>query len=256
MSAAADPIVVEGLVKVYRRGFTRRPFRAVDGVSFRVRGGEVVGYLGRNGAGKTTTLKVLLGLASPTAGSVTLHGLAPDAPGARRRVGFLPEQPHFYEYLSGREALVFCARLQGLDRAAATSAAPPLLDRVGLREAADVAIREYSKGMRQRLGIAQALVADPTIVILDEQLEGLDPLGRRDLRELIRELRRADRAVLFSTHVLPDVEDICDRAIILDAGTVRAEGPLGTLLGDGPGRERLEDLFVRLTGRPAGGSAA
>jgi ABC-2 type transport system ATP-binding protein len=227
----APPILVEALRKVFRRGLRRRPFAALDGVSFAVQRGEVVGYIGRNGAGKTTTFKALLGLLYPTAGRVTLLGRAPDEPGARRAVGFLPETPHFYEYLTGREGLEFYGRLHGLSRADARAAAPPLLERVGLRDAADVALREYSKGMRQRFGVAQALVGEPQIVVLDEPLEGLDPLGRRALKDLIRGLRDAGRSVLFSTHVLADVEDVCDRALVIEAGRLRAEGTLAQLLG-------------------------
>ncbi|MCI0342994.1 MAG: ABC transporter ATP-binding protein [Planctomycetales bacterium] len=231
MNGDTAPIRFDAVTKRYVRGIGRKPFLAVDGVAFSVGRGEVVGYLGRNGAGKTTTFKLLFGLVSPTSGRALLAGRDPRERGARRKAGFLPENPTMYDHLTGRESVAFAARLQGLGRAEAASSASALLERVGMRDAADVAIREMSKGMRQRVGLAQALVGDPDVLVLDEPLEGLDPLGRRDLKGLIRDLRRPDRAVLLSSHILSDVEALCDRVVVIEKGRILAEGSLESLVG-------------------------
>ncbi len=250
----SPPIAVHDLRKTFRRGLTGKPFHAVDGVSFRVEPGEVVGYIGRNGAGKSTTIKMLLGLLHPTSGTVALFGKDPSSPGARRSVGFLPEVPHFYEYLTAAEGLEFYGRLQGLTRAEARAATTGLLERVGIPGVEQVKLGEFSKGMRQRFGVAQAIIGEPKVVVLDEPLEGLDPLGRKALKDVIADLRASGCSVLFSTHVLSDVEDVADRVIMIDAGKVAVQGTISELLGERGGDEHLEDFFIRVVQAAAAGT--
>jgi ABC-2 type transport system ATP-binding protein len=204
---------------------------AVDSLDLDVPAGSVFGLLGPNGAGKTTTLRLLTGLAAPTGGSASIDGVTVDPrdPTTRRAIGVLDQDPRYYGWMTGRELVQLAGRLQGLGAADARSNGDRVLERVGLAEAARRRIGGYSGGMRQRLGIAQALVAEPTLLILDEPVSSLDPEGRRDLLALIAELR--DKAtILFSTHVLSDVERICDRVAILDHGRLVTEGPLDELL--------------------------
>ncbi len=223
-------LVVERLAKTYAVGFLRKKVHAVVDVSLSVEPGEIFGLLGPNGAGKTTTLKVLMGLVRPSAGRVELLGQPVGSLEAKRRLGYLPESPYFYDYLTGRELLVFMAKLFGLPRREARRRADALLEQVGLAQAADLALRRYSKGMLQRVGVAQALVNDPELVILDEPMTGLDPLGRKDLRELIASLRQAGKTVLLSSHILSDVELLADRVAILVRGRSVDVGPLPELL--------------------------
>ncbi len=231
MSGAAGPVVVvEHLAKTYVLGFLRRKVRAISDVSLRVERGEIFGLLGPNGAGKTTTLKVLMGLVRASSGRAELLGAPVGELAAKRRLGYLPESPYFYDYLTGRELLVFLGKLCGLRRADATRRAGQLLEQVGLAGAADLALRRYSKGMLQRVGLAQALIHDPELVVLDEPMSGLDPLGRKDVRELIVELRRAGKTVLLSSHILSDVELLADRVAILVRGRTVDTGPLHQLL--------------------------
>jgi ABC-2 type transport system ATP-binding protein len=228
-----DPDVVvaaERLEKVFALGFLRKKVRAVADVSFEVRRREIFGFLGPNGAGKTTTIKMLMGLIFPTSGAARIFGRRVPDIAAQRRLGFLPENPYFYDYLTGEELIDLMGRLFGLGRAERRRRARVLLDRVGLGRAGDRALRKYSKGMLQRLGIAQALVNDPELVVLDEPMSGLDPIGRKEIRDLIRELRGEGKTVLFSTHILSDVELLCDRVGIVVGGRLRDAGPLDQLL--------------------------
>ncbi|MGE5189130.1 MAG: ABC transporter ATP-binding protein [Gemmatimonadota bacterium] len=230
--ASGDVIRVEGLSKSYPMGFWRRRVQVVFDLSFSVGRNEVVGFLGPNGAGKTTTIKVLNHLAFPDAGTIALFGEdAGRRADVRRRIGFMPEQPYFYEYLTGEEFLALCGHLYGMPRREIAARSRELLGRVGLDGAGRMAIRKYSKGMMQRLGLAQALLHDPELVILDEPMSGLDPIGRVEVRNLIRELRASGKTVFFSSHIISDAETLCDRVIILHKGRMMAEGSVEELMG-------------------------
>ena len=223
-------IRVEALHKEFRLGLLRKRVTAVRGVSFAVERGDIFGFLGPNGAGKTTTIKMLTGLIAPTGGSATIFGEAVPSPHAMRRVGFLPENPYIYPYLTPTEFVELCARLSGLSSRAARDRSRTVLDQVGILYAADRPVGRLSKGMLQRTGLAAALVADPELLILDEPMSGLDPVGRKEVRDLIVEERRRGRTIFFSTHILNDVETLCDRVTILRRGQVVVSGRLGELL--------------------------
>ena len=229
---AQEMIRVEGVFKAYPTGFWRKRVGILFDLSFTIRRNEIVGFLGPNGAGKTTTLKILNHLAFPDSGKVTILG--EDAgvhPEKRRRVGFMPEQPYFYEYLTGIEFLRLCGRLNGMESGAIASRSKEMLRQVGLEGAGTRAIRKYSKGMMQRLGLAQALLHDPELVILDEPMSGLDPMGRMEVRNLIRDLKVAGKTVFFSSHIISDVEALCDRVILLHKGRKVAEDSVNALMG-------------------------
>jgi ABC-2 type transport system ATP-binding protein len=219
------------LGKAYRVGFWRRRVDALRDLTLQVRAGEIFGYLGPNGAGKSTTIKLLLGLVQPTAGEANLLGRPAGDASARRHIGFLPENPAFYEYLTGQEFLTYCGRLLGIARQRLREQIRDLLRDVGLEQAAHQQIRKYSKGMVQRLGLAQALLGDPKLLILDEPMSGLDPIGRKEVRDLILRQKAAGRTVFFSTHILPDVEMICDCVGILMGGRLVRTGAVNELLG-------------------------
>ena len=203
---------------------------AVRDLSLTVDPGEIVGFLGPNGAGKTTTLKMLMGLIHPTSGKGTMLGAPLGNRRARYKVGFLPEHPYFYEYLKPLEFLDFYARLFSMTARERERRSNELLDRVGLRYAKDRPLRKFSKGMVQRMGVAQALLNDPDLVVLDEPMSGLDPMGRKDVRDIIFELRERGKTVFFSSHILQDVEMVCDRVAILVKGRLRSMGTLDALL--------------------------
>jgi len=215
----------------------------VRGVDFAVEAGQVVGFLGPNGAGKTTIIHVLLGFVEPTRGEARLFGTDVRRAIARRRIGYLPEHVQLYRFLTGRELLVFAGRLFGLRGAELRGAVDAMLEFTGLGPAADRRIAGYSRGMMQRIGIAQALINDPDLVILDEPTSGLDPLGRMEIRRMIADLKRRGKTVFFSSHELSEVELVSDRVIILARGRILAEGPVSELVP--PGR-RLEQYFVEL----------
>ncbi len=219
------------LTKDFPVGFWRpRPRRALDHLSLSVHEGEIFGLLGPNGAGKTTTLKLLMRLIYPTSGTARLLERPLGDVDVRRRIGYLPEAPYFYDYLSAREFIDYCGQLFGLAKSERQARVGRLLEQVGLKEAADVALRHYSRGMLQRVGIAQALINDPDLVFLDEPMLGLDPVGRREVRDLIFELRERGKTVCFSTHILSDVEALCDRVAILDRGRLHGLGTLDEIL--------------------------
>jgi len=226
-------IRTEQLSKTFRVGFWARKVKAVEDLSFQVRSGEIFGLLGPNGAGKTTTIKMLLSFVRPSRGRASIAGHAAGSLAARKAVGYLPENPALYEFLTGEEYLRFAGRLAGLSRRDARAQARVLVERVGLAGRADRTVRKFSKGMVQRLAIAQALIGDPPIVVLDEPMSGLDPIGRKDVRDLIFELRRQGRTVLFSTHILSDVEAICDTVGIMIGGRLTDCGALSHLLQPG-----------------------
>ena len=226
-------IRAERLSKTFRVGFWGRRVRAVEDLSLDVKRGEIFGLLGPNGAGKTTTLKMLLGFVRPTRGHASVAGHRAGSLAARKAIGYLPENPALYEFLTGDEYLRFAGQLAGLSRKDAAAQARRLLELVGLAGRADRSIRKFSKGMVQRLGLAQALIGDPGIVVLDEPMSGLDPVGRKDVRDLIFELRRQGRTVLFSTHILSGVEAICDTVGIMVGGRLTDCGSLSTLLAPG-----------------------
>ena len=229
MSAA---IRIEELTKDYWIGFWRkRPYRALDRLSLDVQTGEVFGFLGPNGAGKTTTLKLLMQLIYPTSGKAEILGRPVGDVKARQRVGYLPENPYFYDYLTAEELLHYFGRLFGYSGADAARRASTLLDRVGIgAERRGQQLRKYSKGMIQRVGIAQALLNDPEVVFLDEPMSGLDPLGRREVRALIMELKEQGRTVFFSSRILSDAEALCSRVAVVAGGRLAAAGSLSEIL--------------------------
>ena len=219
------------LTKDYRLGFWRnRVKRALDGLSLSVEAGQVFGLLGPNGAGKTTTLKILFRLIFPTSGAARILGKPLEDLSVRSRVGYLPENPAFYDHLTAQEFLSYVASLFALPAAARRRRSDELLDQAGLSEARDLPLRKFSKGMIQRLGIAQALINDPELVVLDEPMSGLDPLGRREVRELILRLKERRKTVFFSTHILSDAETLCDRVAVLHHGRLLGCGELNTIL--------------------------
>ncbi len=220
----------EGLAKTFHIGFFRKRVEAVKDVSLDVRRGEVMGFLGPNGAGKTTTLKMLMGLVFPTRGRAEVFGLPVPSLAAKRRLGYLPETPYFYDYLSPEEFLDLVGALSDVPAAESRRRRDRLIARVGLDHARGRPLRKFSKGMLQRVGIAQALMGEPELIVLDEPMTGLDPVGRKEIRDLILELRAEGRTVFFSTHILPDVELTCDRVAMVFGGTLRSIGPLGELL--------------------------
>ena len=229
-SDAEQLIVVRDLRKTFRIGLLGRRVEAVKGVSFEVRRGEIFGFLGPNGAGKTTTIKMLTGLIQPTAGEAFLFGARVPSAEARQRLGFLPENPYVYPYLTPREFVTLCGRLSGLTGATLADRTMAMLTKVGIAYAADRPVRRLSKGMLQRTGLAAALVSDPELLILDEPMSGLDPVGRKEVRDIILEERASGRTIFFSTHILSDVEAMCDRVSILREGKVVISGALRTLL--------------------------
>jgi ABC-2 type transport system ATP-binding protein len=225
-------IRIEGLTKDYSVGFwRRRSYRALDHLSLEIAPGEVFGFLGPNGAGKTTTLKLLMQLIFPTSGTAEILGRPIGDVAARQRIGYLPENPYFYDYLTAEELLIYFAHLFGYSSADARRRAADLLDRVGIgAERRRQQLRKFSKGMVQRVGIAQALLNDPEVVFLDEPMSGLDPLGRREVRSLILELRDQGRTVFFSSHILADAEALCSRVAIVAGGRLAAAGRLTEML--------------------------
>jgi ABC-2 type transport system ATP-binding protein len=224
-------LVTRGLSKSYRTGHViqgRRP--ALQDLDLELRRGEILGYVGPNGSGKTTTLKLLVGLLRPDRGAATVFGEPLESPAWRSRAGYLPEHPYLYDYLTPAEYLDYVGRLFGVDRKKRVERTRELLALVGLERSAGVPMRRFSKGMLQRAGLAQALVNDPELLLLDEPMSGLDPIGRRLARDLILEQRRAGKTVLFSTHILSDAEAMCDRVAVLRAGRLLRVGPLAELL--------------------------
>jgi len=234
-NAVADdvrPPVVSavGLLKIFRDFWNRPKAKAVNDIDFEVREGEVLGLLGPNGSGKSTTVKMLLGLLYPTGGRLTVFGKSPRDVSIKKRIGYLPEETYLYKYLTAFETLDFFASLFNLSKADRTKRCEQLLDMVGLAHARNRPVGEFSKGMARRIGLAQAMINDPALLILDEPTSGLDPLGCREVKDLIQMLKKRGKTVIVTSHLLSDVEDVCDRVIILYGGKIRAQGALNDLL--------------------------
>jgi ABC-2 type transport system ATP-binding protein len=253
---------ITNLVKDYQTGFTGKKTRVLKNVSFDVYKGEVFGFVGPNGAGKTTTFKSILGFVTPTEGKIELLGKEHSDSGAKSRIGYLPENPYFYDYLTGEELLYYMGELHGLKRKHLREKIDELLRKVRMEHAKKMQMRKYSKGMLQRIGIAQALINDPEFIILDEPMSGLDPIGRREIKDLILEEKRKGKTILLSSHMLSDVEALCDRVGIIMGGTVIKIGNIGELLKEihtdyemhleGPGdevKQCVKDLRVEMDSR-------
>jgi ABC-2 type transport system ATP-binding protein len=240
VSEAAPVVEVKALHKTFQVGFFRKRVEAVRGVAFDVQKGEIFGVLGPNGAGKTTTIKILLGLVFPTSGTLRIFGHERPGPEAMRRVGYLPENPYVYQYLRAHEFLDLCGRLCGMKAADRKRRTDEMIAKVGLAHATDRPIGKFSKGMTQRIGLAQALLHDPELLILDEPMSGLDPIGRKEVRDLIVEEKARGKTILFTSHILSDVEKLCDRVAIVHRGQVTAYGALDALLKPEVRRTELE----------------
>jgi ABC-2 type transport system ATP-binding protein len=221
---------VEGLRKVFHIGFFRKRVEAVTGTSFKVKRGEIFGLLGPNGAGKTTTIKAILRLIFPTEGEIRIFGRSADDREAAKRVGYMPENPYVYQYLKPLEFLDLCGRLVGIPKTDRRARSEEMIDKVGLRDAMDRPIGKFSKGMMQRIGLAQALLHDPELLVLDEPMSGLDPIGRKEVRDLLLEQRERGKTLLFTSHILSDVELLCDRVVIMQQGEITSEGQVHDLL--------------------------
>jgi ABC-2 type transport system ATP-binding protein len=233
-------IEILGLEKTYSVGFWRkRPKRALKPLHLRVEEGEIFGFLGPNGAGKTTTLKMLMGLVFPSGGAARILGMDVNDPRVKAQIGFLPEQPYFYDYLTARELLEYYGQLSGVPANALPMRIDAMLARVGLQDAANTQLRKFSKGMLQRVGIAQAILHEPKVVFLDEPMSGLDPMGRREVRDLIEQLKKEGKTVFFSTHILSDAEALCDRVAIINLGELRGVGVVADLTSSMHGKVEL-----------------
>ncbi len=233
-------IEILDLEKSYQLGFWRKRKKvALRPLRLTIEEGEVFGFLGPNGAGKTTTLKLLMGLVFPTAGSARILGKSMDDPQVRSQVGFLPEQPYFYDHLTARELLNYYGQLSGMPVKDRSSKVDQMLTRVGLIDSAGVQLRKFSKGMLQRVGLAQAILHDPKLVFLDEPMSGLDPMGRREVRELIQQLHHEGKTVFFSTHILSDAEALCDRVGVISQGQLRGVGAVAELTAQAQGRVEI-----------------
>jgi len=223
---------IENIHKSFSVGFIPQKKEILQGITFSVAEGEIFGYLGPNGAGKTTTLKCVLGLIFPDKGTIELFGRPHLDPRAKERLGFLPENPYFYDYLTAREFLEFYGQLFGIKRHERKARIAALLELVGMEKAAGLQLRKFSRGMLQRIGLAQALINEPSLVLLDEPLGGLDPLGRKEIRDVIIHLREEGKTVFLSSHILQDIEMICDRVAIIVGGRIMSQGRLADLISE------------------------
>lgn len=240
MSSAMPAIEILGLEKNYLVGFWRkRAKRALKPLHLSVEDGEIFGFLGPNGAGKTTTLKMLMGLVYPTGGTARILDKPIGDPAIKAQIGFLPEHPYFYDYLTARELLNYYGQLSGVPAKDLPRRVAEMLARVGMEQSANIQLRKFSKGMMQRIGIAQAILHDPKVVFLDEPMSGLDPMGRREVRDIIEQLKHEGKTVFFSTHILSDAEALCDRVSILHQGELRKVGAVADLTSAMSGRIEL-----------------
>ena len=221
---------VKGITKTFKVGFFNKKVEVLRGVDFSVEEGEVFGFLGPNGSGKTTTIKVLLGIIYPNSGHAEIFGKDFQDVRLKNEIGFLPDSPYFYQYLTGQEFLEFYGQLFNLSYQEMQKKISQLLDMVGLVQSKKVPLRKYSRGMLQRIGLAQALINDPKLVVMDEPMEGLDPIGRKMMRDVILRLKNEGKTVFFSTHILPDAEMVCDRVAIMVKGKIEGQGLLSELL--------------------------
>ncbi len=245
MSERETILRVRDLHKTFHIGFFRKRVEAVRGIDFDVEQGGIFGLLGPNGAGKTTTIKMILSLIFPTQGEIRVFGRSPGDPEAAKRIGYMPENPYIYQYLKPIEFLDLCGRLVGMGAEDRAKRSAVLIDQVGLSDAADRPIGKFSKGMMQRIGLAQALLHDPELLILDEPMSGLDPIGRKEVRDVLMNERARGKTLLFTSHILSDVEMLCDHVVIMRDGKIRSEGDIGELLG-GDGR-RVEVQLRRVS---------
>jgi ABC-2 type transport system ATP-binding protein len=228
----APAIETQNLSKQYPHGFLHlKKKTSLQGLTMQVQSGEVFGFLGPNGAGKSTTIKLLMGIIFPTAGTAQILGKPVSDVSMHRDIGYLPEQPYFYDYLTAAEVLDYFGRFHGFSAAERGERVQKMLKTVGLETAGKIQLRKYSKGMLQRVGLAQAILHDPKLVILDEPMSGLDPVGRREVRDIILELKNAGKTILFSTHILSDAETLCDRVGVIAGGKLRGIGAPGSIVG-------------------------
>jgi ABC-2 type transport system ATP-binding protein len=232
--------------KSFRLGFFLKKVKVLEDVSFKVFPGEIVGFLGPNGAGKTTTIRIINGIIFPGGGSIRIFDQEHMKISVKKRIGFLPEDPYFYHYLTGREFLNFYCQLFGYNTSQRKKRIKELLELVGMESKADLQMRKYSRGMLQRLGMAQALINDPELVILDEPMSNLDPIGRRQMRDIILRLKEEGKTIFFSTHILSDVEMICDRVVIIVEGKIVSQGKISDLI-----KEKIEYYEIAFSGIPA-----
>lgn len=246
-------VSIQGIGKTFREGLRGRKVQALQNLTLDVAQGEVFGFLGPNGAGKSTSIKVLLNLIRPDSGTATILGRDVSDRRIRRQVGYLPENPFFYDYLTADELLWFGGRSSGMSAGDLRCNIPDWLERVGLQAARKRPLRTYSKGMVQRAGLALALIHDPSVVILDEPMSGLDPIGRKMVGDLILDLKNEGKTVFFSSHILNDIERFCDRIGIIAAGRLRLIGKLCDVVPPG---ETLEDVFMRTIVEDTGGSSS
>jgi ABC-2 type transport system ATP-binding protein len=236
-------IVFQDIHKSFTSHFWQSPKNVLRGIDLTVFKGEIFGFLGPNGAGKTTTIKIATNLLVPDKGAVTIFGSTPDTMAARERTGFLPEAPHFYDHLTGHEFLRIHGILSNQD--ASMTRVRDLMETVGLKNAGDIALRKYSRGMLQRIGLAQALIGNPDLLILDEPLSGLDPIGRKEIKDLILEQKNQGKTVFFSSHILPDAQALCDRIAIITEGTIRTVDTLDAVMKQYASADTtLEQWFV------------
>ena len=243
----APAIETENLTKEYPHGFLNlKKRKSLEGLNMQVETGEIFGFIGPNGAGKTTAIKLLMRLIFPTAGTARILGKPISDIDMHRDVGYLPEQPYFYDYLTAVELLDYFARIHDLPAAKRKQRVDEMLKKVGLETAGKIQLRKYSKGMLQRAGMAQAILHDPKVVILDEPMSGLDPIGRREVRDIILELKHEGKTVMFSTHILSDAEMLCDRVGVIVGGKLRGVGAPGQLVGV---KANATEIFFELTGQ-------
>ena len=242
-------IFIKNISKTYVSDFKRKKKIAVDTVSLSIDRAETFGIIGANGAGKSTVIKMIMGFITPDSGQILVSGKTPSDPDSRRRIGYLPENPYFYDNLTAREVLTFSCRASGLDKKTSDRQIDRLLKKVGLYDEQHQKLRTFSKGMTQRAGICFALVHDPDIILLDEPMSGLDPLGRKMVIDLIDDLKKRGKTVLFCSHILNDVERICDRVGIMDKGCLKKVHTKDEILETADAVNNLEDIFLNTIGR-------